>query len=107
MSFADANPGYRLETEDQCKNWVLELVREALRHRDLCDVVIPGDMKATVRDQKLNYRSFMVKHGSALGALMALHRTGDVSDVLYEEMRQKITGTLVPTVITPVKHSLV
>lgn len=99
MSYADANPGYRLETEDQCRNWVLELVDSALKSRALCDVVIPGDRATTVREQQKNYRWFLVKHGSALGALMACHRAGLISDVLYEAMRQKIVKMRVPTLV--------
>ena len=42
-------------------------------------------------------RLYLVQHGCALGAIVALHRVGKVSDVLYEGTRQKIVGTRNPT----------
>jgi hypothetical protein len=99
MSHADDHPGYRIDTEDQARNWILELVDGVKEARLQCDIMFPGDQAATVRHQKKSYAAFMVKHGSALGALMSLHRVGKISDVCYSELRKIVIDTLIPTVV--------
>ena len=99
MSFIDSIPGYRLESEDQIKNWILELVEESVRARDACNVEFPGDRMATITHQRKAYAIFMVKHGAALGALLAFHRSGKIGDVLYNEMRERVLATLAPTIV--------
>jgi hypothetical protein len=105
MSFADENPGYRIDTEEQGRNWVMQLVEEVKEARAGCDVrviVPPGgtvDKAAMVDYQQKQYARFMIKHGGALGVIMALHRCGKIGDVAYNELRQIVINTLVPTVV--------
>lgn len=105
MSFADDNPGYRIDTEEQARNWVMEQVDQVQEARRNCDVrviVAPGgvpDQGMMVDYQRKQYAAFMVKHGAALGMIMALHRCGKLGDVAYNELRQIVINTLVPTVV--------
>jgi len=99
MSHIEDHPGYRIDTEEQCRNWILEIVDSVKTARAMCNIVFPGDQAATVAGQRKAYAAFMVKHGSALGALMALHRVGKLSDVAYNDLRQIVIDTLIPTVV--------
>jgi hypothetical protein len=99
MTFADDHPGYEITTEQEARNWVIELVDDVESARLSCNVVIPDDQAKTVRHQQRAYTKFMVKHGSALGVVMALHRCRKISDVAYNELRQRVIQTLVPTVV--------
>jgi hypothetical protein len=99
MSFADDNPGYRIDTEDQARNWVIELVETVKAARRDCNVMYPGDQARTAAHQRKAYTAFLMKHGSALGTLMALHRCGKLGDVAYNELRQIAMDTLAATVV--------
>ena len=92
MSFADDNPGYRINTTEEAQNAILELVAEVERART--DV----DIQMTLIGQRKAWSTWMVKHGSALGALMMLHRCDKVGDVLYNQLRERVMKTMVPTV---------
>ena len=93
MSYVDHHPGYRLSTEMEAVNWIEELVLGAEQARVACDVA--ADPEKAVRA----YQTFLVKHGSALGSLMALHRAGLLSDVGYNELRARAMRALTPTMV--------
>lgn len=93
-SFANDHPGYRIDTEEQARNWVLELVADVELARAECNVVFPDNRARTVEHQRKAYRRFMVKHGGVLGVLMALYRCGKLGDVAYRELRQRALNTL-------------
>lgn len=99
MSYADEHPGYKLETEEAARNWVVELTQACEDARVMCNIRYPNDEGRTVREQQKAYRMFMVKHGSALGAVMALHRAGLLGDVAYNELRARVINTLAPTIV--------
>jgi hypothetical protein len=99
MSYADEHLGYRLTSEDEAKNWVISLAGKAREARLDCNVVFPDSHQKTVAYQRKAYAAFMMHHGSALGALMALHRCGKISDVAYNEVRQEVMATMAPTVV--------
>ena len=98
-TFAEHHPGYRIDTEEQAKNWIIELVADVELARDDCNVVFPDNQSRTIEHQRRSHRRFLVKHGGALGVLMALHRCGKLSDVAYNELRQKVLSTLAPRVV--------
>ena len=99
MSYTDDHPGHRIDTEEQARKWLLQLVDELKTARIACDVFMFKVGSMTVRQQQKNYNTFMVKHGAALGSLVALHRCGKLSDFAYEELRQTILETLKPTMV--------
>lgn len=84
--------GPPIETEDQAKNWILELVEETEALRKQCDLVV------MVKDQRTWFLKWMITRGKSLGVLHALKRADLLSDVMYEDMRQRILNTAVPTV---------
>lgn len=92
----DSATGYRIDTEEQALNWVLELVVDVELARAECNVVFPDDRARTVEHQRRAYRRFMIKHGSVLGVLMALHRCGRIGEVAYNELRQRVLNALGP-----------
>lgn len=94
-----STPGYPIDSKDQAKAWVMELVDLAQQSRLQCNVIVPGDDGATVRQQRKAHRQFLTRYGQAEGALMALHRTRLLDDLLYREMHARCLATLVPTVV--------
>ena len=99
MSYADDNPGYRLDSEEQARNWILELVEGVKVARLDCNVVFPGDAARSVAHQRKAYHQFLVRHGAALGTLTAVHRCGKLGDVAYSELREVVLNTLAPTIV--------
>ena len=99
MGFADENPGYRIDTEEQSIQWLEELVDGVEASRRDCDVIIPDNNEAHVRHQQRAYRTWLMRHGGALGSLMALHRSNKIGDVAYNEMRARIMATMTPTIV--------
>jgi hypothetical protein len=93
MSYADEHPGYRITSEAEARNYVVELVAGVKDARAVCDVQPSADLtrKAWVL--------WMTRHGAALGALTALHRVGKLGDVAYNELRQQVMATMAPTII--------
>ena len=99
MDHAESQPGYRIDTEDQARNWMLELIDQVKAARIACDVFLGHAQEVTVTAQRRNFRVFLVRHGSALGSLVALHRCGKLSDTAYNEFREIILKTLAPTIV--------
>ena len=93
MSYADDHPGYRISSLEEARNWVIELTEELKVARAACDFA------ATVGQQRKAYATWMVKHGGLLGALMALHRTGMLNDVAYNELQAQAMATMTPTIV--------
>ena len=92
-------PDFPIDTEDQAVQWMLELVVDVQGARFDCDVFYPGDKTRTVREQKRAERIWLVKHGGALGTVLALFRCGRLSQQAYDKMRKEILDTMVPTVV--------
>lgn len=94
-----SGPGTDIENEDQARNAVLAAVRDVEAARQACNVVYPGDDLMTAREQRKAYREFMIKYGVALDRVVILKRCRLLSDVAYNELRQRVFNTLVPTVV--------
>jgi hypothetical protein len=84
--------GPPVETEEQARNWVIDLVAEVEVIRRSCDlaVMVPDQRKAFIR--------WMIKRGEALGVLSALKRCGRLGDIAYNDLRLRVLATQVPTV---------
>lgn len=93
MSFADHNPGYAITTEEEAINWITELIELAETARAECDI------QTTASDQRAAYSKFMIRHGSALGTLTALHRCNKINDRTYNEFQQRALNSLAASVI--------
>jgi len=93
MTFSNNHPGYRIATTEQARNWVVELTTGVEDARTACDVQTTPDATRKA------YSVWQVRHGSALGALKALHRVGLLNDVAYNELRTRILATANPTLI--------
>lgn len=93
MSYAAAHPGYRIDTTEQATAWVEENIIDVEHARALCDV------QTTPEAMRKAWSAWMVKHGSALGILMALHRCGRLSDLGYNTLRARVMATMTPTIL--------
>jgi hypothetical protein len=84
--------GPKLNTEDEARNWVMEIVAEVESHRQACDFAV------TVGAQRKAFMRWMIKRGEALGVLQASWRFGKMSDAVYDGLRTRVLATQVPTV---------
>jgi hypothetical protein len=91
-------PDFEITSEEQARNWILELVEGVEQARRDCNVTFPGDQAATVRFQKRAYTTWMIRHGAALGTLLALYRCRRLNDLAYSELRARVMQTMLPTV---------
>jgi len=91
------DPADRLRTEAEAINWVTELLENVRLARMQCDVRIPGDDQTTVRMQRQAERTWLLRHGAALGSIAALYRVGLLGDVAYAQLRKQVMETMLPT----------
>lgn len=90
----DTSPlGPPIETEDQARNWLMQLVAEIEQARALCD------SSKLVVDANMAYRRWMMYYGRGLGVLVALHRCGKLSDVGYNLFQKRLLATTMPSVV--------
>ena len=82
-----------LNSEDEARAWVLELVDECEHAR------FAADHAVMVRDQRKQFCRWLVLRGQAQGVISALKRCGRISDVCHNELRQRVRATEKPTVI--------
>jgi len=81
-----------LQTEEQVKNWLMELVAGVEQLRIQCDYAV------LVTEQRQRFVAWMMRWGECLGVLKAAKRFGKLSDQAYMEMRERILNTQKPTV---------
>jgi hypothetical protein len=91
--------GERIETEDQARNWIAELVVDMKYWRAECDVTFPSAPEKTAKYQRRACWTFLVKQGKVVGALQALLLTGKINECCYAELNQQAINTLAPTVV--------
>jgi hypothetical protein len=84
--------GPKIHTEDEARNWVMEIVAEVESHRQACDFAV------TVGDQRKAFMRWMIKRGEALGVLQACWRLNMMTDPIYDGLRTRVLATQVPTV---------
>ena len=89
--------GPPIETEEQARNWVLEIVDEVELLRRQCDIVMTNN--GPVAMARRDFMRWMIKRGEALGVLQACKRLGKIGDIAYTELRARVLATQVPTVI--------
>lgn len=92
-------PDFKITNRDSARRWIMELVHDVKVARLACNVTPVSAKLITVGEQKRAERIWLVKHGGALGSLMALYRVGLLDDVAYTELRKEVMATLIPTVI--------
>lgn len=99
MSFADDNPGYRINSDEQARNWLDGLMKDLESSRAVLDqLTFDRELGKEVSPKEVQkaHRVFLVRHGGCLGTLTALHRCGRITDTAYAEMRQRILATIAP-----------
>jgi len=82
-----------LNSEDEARAWVLELVEQCEETRFLIDQAV------LVREQRKLFCRWMIQRGQAHGVISALKRCGRISDVCHNELRRRVLATEQPTVV--------
>jgi len=90
--------GPPIETEEQAKNWIMEIVDQVEAIRQECDVVMLTN--GPVAMARTTFIKWMIKRGEALGVLQASKRFNKISDTAYMELRARVLATQVPTVVS-------
>ena len=98
MSHIDT-PGYRIDSDEQARNWVEELIIDVEKYRNAIDEGSAHPEHVQAGELKKLHDVLLVKHGGAKGVLLALHRCGKLTDDAYNAMTKRITRTLVPSTI--------
>jgi hypothetical protein len=86
-----------LNTPDEVKKWLVELVQKVEAGRTACDVLFPDAAQSRVEDQDRAYIAYYVRHGQALGAIGLALRLGQIDAIFYNTMVQRVRATLLPT----------
>ena len=89
--------GPTIETEEQAKNWIIEIVNEVEAIRHECDVIMVTN--GAVAMARTTFIKWMIKRGEALGVLQASKRFNKISDTAYTELRARVLATQVPTIV--------
>lgn len=93
-------PQTRIETEEEARGFILELIEDMQKWRAACDVPIENPTKLAVKNLQRAAWTFLVKQGKVQGALLALLLSGQVGQAFYDEMRQRAELAMVPTVVS-------
>ena len=92
-------PKAEILSEEQAQNYVVELVDEMNHWRQQCNVSIPGNRAATVKQQQRASWTYLTKQGQVIGALSAFKLAGLISDRCYQELKQNATNAVIPSVV--------
>lgn len=88
-----------LITEDQIKNWILSLVEDMKQYRMRCDILIPNPTNAQIQQQRRDLWTFLQKQGKVLGAIEAMYFTNQISEIMFDELRNIALNSLAPTIV--------
>ena len=80
-------------TLEQARTFMLEKVAQVEEARYACNV------STTVKTQQKAYQRWLIKYGETLGSLTTLMHCRVLNDAAYEELRQRVMATMVPTVV--------
>jgi len=92
-------PKSRIETEDQARNFVDELIQDMTKWRAASSVKIPNPSPVTMKNLQRATWVFLNKQGRVEGALLALLLAGKISERFYMDMHQRTLNALAPTVV--------
>lgn len=84
----------KISTPDAAIKWCEELVIDVELARIACD----SPALVAVDDQKKAFHSYLLRHGTALGAIGAILRVGLIQDVAYNALVTRVRATMLPTV---------
>lgn len=98
-SFAEmaGESGYRLDSENEVRNWIVELTEKA-EHARAAVTALDPDAKGSARQQRRLERAYTVALGAAQGAIMCAHRLQQIPDAMADELYTRTLVTLLPTV---------
>jgi hypothetical protein len=86
--------GWFLESEEECKNWLLEMVDAISLKRAEIEAIDPNQPGSAEKAQRLT-QAFLMAAGSAQGTVAALQRTRNIPTALAEELHLRVLASLV------------
>lgn len=97
-SQTEQKPIFReITTIEEAQRFILDMVEILEASRADCNVQVPGDPQMTARLQRKAYTNWMIRYGQALGSLTTLMHCRKLNDVAYNELRERIMQTAIPT----------
>lgn len=96
----------KITNQEQATKLVEMYCNKAETARALCNVVIPDDKQATATAQQRAYMQWLMQYGGAIGALVALHKAGLISDNAHIQLQQRVFQTLNPSVVGDVSSPI-
>ena len=86
-----------ITNKEEAIRWVEELTAKARHARVACNISFPESQEKTADHQRKSYQQFLVRHGSAMGALVSMLRAGLIDALAYQQLRQQNLNMLLPT----------
>jgi len=90
-------PGWFLETDDEAKNWILEMVAELPLKRQLIEAIDPNHKGSALKAQQAS-QAFLMAAGSVQGAIAAMHKARRIPTALADELQLRVLAALVAKV---------
>lgn len=88
---------HEITTEEEARKFIMEMVEILESTRDDCNVTIPTDPQLSAKLQRKAWSNWMIRYGQALGSLTTLMHCRKLNDVAYNELRERVMRTAVPT----------
>lgn len=81
-------PG-KFDHKHQVEAYLDELLKSAAFHRKRCDIIIPGNPEATVREQREGWNRCLMEIGRSFGATEALFKCGWLDEAGWHKAHDK------------------
>lgn len=91
------NVGWFLETEEECRNWIMEMVDELPLKRAEIEDIDPNEKGSAQKAQHLS-QAFLMAVGSTQGTIAALQRTRKIPTAMADELHMRCLGMLLAKV---------
>lgn len=99
--------GGRITTREEATALVRMYCQRAIEARDHChqlgllekSTTDPFQKEATINEENKAYQHWLMSYGSAIGALVSMHRTGLIPENTYELLQAEVFATLQPKVV--------
>lgn len=92
---------HEIKTLEQGRNYILEIIGQVEKARVQCEEsYFIG--KGSHHEVERAYHNLLIRYGQGLGALVTLMHCRVLTDEVYNHLRTRLDGTLVPRVIAEV-----
>jgi len=88
-----------INSYDDALKWAEQVVLDCEAARASCDVPVPAMKSTSVTELRRRESAYLLRHGTALGTLVALLRCRQISEVAYNTFVERTRATLTGSVV--------